>query len=194
MHGWEKHLLGVPVTRVPALVPGVAAAGATVWIAMQIAGLLGAALLRAQGVDPSGRGSPISAISVAVILGIAVSNAFPLPGSLKPGFDFAVKKLLRLGIILVGVKLSLVDVATKGLWGIPVVAIVRRFERPGREPASNWWLDAPPAALHDIDTEDPETVLTGLPGAAGSAHVEVSDIRTSLDAAVPHAFLARTRT
>ena len=54
--------------------------------------------------------------------------------------------------------------------------------------------DAPPAALHDIDTEDPETVLTGLPGAAGSAHVEVSDIRTSLDAAVPHAFLARTRT
>ena len=36
----------------------------------------------------------------------------------------SVKKLLRLGIILVGVKLSLVEVFTKGLLGIPVVAIV----------------------------------------------------------------------
>jgi uncharacterized integral membrane protein (TIGR00698 family) len=124
MRAWEKHLLGIPVTRLPALVPGVVVAAATVWIAMQIAGLLGEALLRAQGVDPTGKGSPVSAISVAVILGIAASNLFPLPAALAPGLEFSVKKLLRLGIILVGVKLSLVDVASRGLWGIPVVAIV----------------------------------------------------------------------
>lgn len=124
MRSWERLLLGVPLARVPALVPGVLAAAATVVVSMRLAAWLGAQLLRAQGIDASGRGSPISAISVAVILGIAVSNLLPLPAILKPGLDFSVKKLLRLGIILVGVKLSLMDVATKGLIGIPVVAVV----------------------------------------------------------------------
>lgn len=124
MRSWEKLLLGVPAARVPGLVPGVLAAAATVLIAMKLAGWLGAQLLQAQGIDPTGRGSPISAISVAVLLGIAASNLLPLPAVLKPGLDFSVKKLLRLGIIFVGVKLSLAEVVTKGLIGIPVVAIV----------------------------------------------------------------------
>lgn len=124
MRSWEKALLGVPIARVHTLVPGVLAAAVTVVIAMRIAAYLGAALLAAQGIDPAGRGSPISAISVAVLLGMAVANLLPLPALLKPGFEFSVKKLLRAGIILVGLKLSLVDVFTKGLLGIPVVAIV----------------------------------------------------------------------
>jgi len=124
MKSWEKALLGVPLAKTPALVPGVLAAAVTVVVAMRVAAWLGASLLRAQGIDPSGRGSPISAISIAVLLGMAVANLLPLPSLLMPGFDFAVKKLLRLGIILVGLKLSLVDVFTKGLLGIPVVAVV----------------------------------------------------------------------
>lgn len=124
MRSWEKALLGVPVKQVPALIPGVLAAAVTVVISMRVAAWLGAWLLRAQGIDPAGRGSPISAISVAVILGMAVANLLPLPALLKPGLEFSVKKLLRAGIILVGLKLSLVDVFTKGLLGIPVVAVV----------------------------------------------------------------------
>ena len=121
---WEKAILGVPVAQAPALLPGLAAATVTVVAAIQLAALAGAWVLDLQGIDPAGRGSPVSAISVAVLLGIAVANLFRLPASLKPGLDFAVKKLLRLGIILVGIKLSLVDVLQRGLWGIPVVAIV----------------------------------------------------------------------
>lgn len=124
MKSWEKALLGVPVAQVPRLVPGVAAAALTVAVALALARVLGAAVLRAQGLDPSGRGSPVSAISVAVILGIAIANVVTLPASLKPGLDFSVKKLLRLGIILVGIKLSLLDVLQRGLWGVPVVALV----------------------------------------------------------------------
>lgn len=121
---WEKAVLGVPIAQVPSLLPGVAAAALTVLVAMQLAGVLGAWVLRMQGVDPVGRGSPVSAISVSVILGIAAANLIRLPAALNPGLDFAVKKLLRAGIILVGIKLSLVDVLERGMWGIPVVAIV----------------------------------------------------------------------
>ena len=123
MRAWERALLGVPVRRLPSLVPGVLAAALTVAASMVAASWLGALVLRLQGAA-AGRGSPVSAISVAVVLGIAVSNTVRLPPALKPGLDFAVKKLLRAGIILVGLKLSLVDVLQRGLWGIPVVALV----------------------------------------------------------------------
>lgn len=124
MREWEKALLGVPLARVPVLLPGVAVAAVTVAVAMRLAAWLGAWVLQLQGIDPRGRGSPVSAISVAVILGIAASNLVRMPAAARPGLDFSVKKLLRAGIILVGVKLSLVDVLQHGLLGIPVVFLV----------------------------------------------------------------------
>lgn len=124
MKSWEKALFGVPLVRLPALLPGVLAAAVTVVLSMRLAAWLGASLLRLQGIDPTGRGSPISAISIAVILGLAMANLLPRPAVLKPGLEFAVKKLLRAGIILVGLKLSMIDVFSKGLLGIPVVAAV----------------------------------------------------------------------
>ena len=43
---------------------------------------------------------------------------------LTPGLDFGIKKGLRLGIILVGIKLSFLDVLTLGALGVPVVLTV----------------------------------------------------------------------
>jgi uncharacterized integral membrane protein (TIGR00698 family) len=59
-------------------------------------------------------------LTAAVILGILAANvpvsSSPVSGILRPGLDFSGKKFMRLGIVLLGLKLSLFDVAALG-WG-----------------------------------------------------------------------------
>ncbi|WP_309233462.1 putative sulfate exporter family transporter [Pseudarthrobacter sp. AB1] len=59
-------------------------------------------------------------LTAAVILGILAANvpvsSSPVAGILRPGLDFSGKKFMRLGIVLLGLKLSLFDVAALG-WG-----------------------------------------------------------------------------
>ena len=83
----------------------------------------GAVILRLMGFDPAGKGSPLAVPSVAVLLGVLLGNTLSLPDWLKPGIQFSVKKLLRLGIILVGIKLSLLELAALGAWGVPIVVV-----------------------------------------------------------------------
>jgi uncharacterized integral membrane protein (TIGR00698 family) len=104
--------------------PGLAAAVAVMLVADEVARWLGAAVLRLEGLDPAGRSSPISGISMAIVLGIALGHAIRLPASLRPGLAFAVRRMLRLGIILAGIRLSFFDVLKLGAWGVPVVAVI----------------------------------------------------------------------
>ena len=54
--------------------------------------------------------SPISSIIIAIIFGMALSNFFKLKEHFTPGFEFSLKRILRLGIILLGIRLSMLDV------------------------------------------------------------------------------------
>jgi len=65
--------------------------------------------------------APVSAVMVAILLGLLVGNVFRLPRWVQPGLTFAVKKVLRLGIVLLGIRLSVFDVLRLGAIGIPVV-------------------------------------------------------------------------
>jgi uncharacterized integral membrane protein (TIGR00698 family) len=65
----------------------------------------------------------ISGIMVAILLGLALGNLFTLPATLKPGIAFAVKRVLRLGIVLLGLKLSIVEVGAIGLRSLPVILV-----------------------------------------------------------------------
>src|SRR4030042_4877209 len=65
----------------------------------------------------------ISFILVVIILGILLRNLILIPTIFIPGINFSVKKLLRLGIILMGIRLSIFDVLKIGAWGIPIVLI-----------------------------------------------------------------------
>ena len=105
-------------------IPGLVLAVVVMLVAGALARVLGGGLLRIEGIDPSGRPSPVSAISVAVLLGLAVANTTRTAAVFRPGLAFAVRRVLRLGIILVGVKLSIFDVVKLGAWGIPVVAAI----------------------------------------------------------------------
>ncbi len=59
-------------------------------------------------------------LTVAVILGILSANipgiSYAVEGVLRPGLEFSGKKFMRLGVVLLGLKLSLIDVAALG-WG-----------------------------------------------------------------------------
>jgi uncharacterized integral membrane protein (TIGR00698 family) len=120
---WEKALLGVRWVQLPLLLPGLLVALGVTLVAQQLSTLLGGWLLGLQGLASSGRASPVSAISLAVVLGLVLSR-FAQGPVLKLGLDFAVKKLLRLGIILLGLKLAIGDVLKVGAVGIPLVAAV----------------------------------------------------------------------
>src|SRR5690606_2160635 len=111
------------VARLIRLLPGVVAAALIMVLALPVAGWIGGWLLRLQGVDPESASSPVSGVPIAILLGILARHLLPLPQSLNPGIQFARKAVLQLGIVLVGIKLSLLEVVRLGLWGIPIVAV-----------------------------------------------------------------------
>ncbi len=58
---------------------------------------------------------------MAILLGILVRNATTLPTLFQPGIDFGLLRVLRLGIVLLGIRLSLGEVGTIGLQSLPVI-------------------------------------------------------------------------
>ena len=65
--------------------------------------------------------SPISAIMMAIILGIIIRNTISLPAALQPGIRFGLVRVLRLGIVLLGIRLSLSEAGAIGLQALPVI-------------------------------------------------------------------------
>ena len=116
MSTWEKNLLGVTINDLPKLVPGLLAVAALTWLSFWLSNLIG---VRLMGFEKS----PISPVLIAIILGLAIGTAIPLPETLSPGLRFSIKKILRLGIILLGIRLTIFDVFKLGAFGIPIVAL-----------------------------------------------------------------------
>ncbi len=112
----EKNLFGVPLGQSYTLLPGLVTAGLLAWLSIWLSGFIGTSVMGFQK-------SPISSVMMALLLGIIISNIVPLPAFLKPGLTFAVKKVLRLGIILLGIRLSIMEVFRLGVIGIPIVLL-----------------------------------------------------------------------
>lgn len=114
------HSLGSSLARhgdgLARYLPGLALAALVAWASDWLSGFLGHTVLGFAR-------SPISAVTVAILLGLLVSNVVALPRWLAPGLTFSVKKVLRLGIILLGLRLSLFDVFRLGMTGVPIVLI-----------------------------------------------------------------------
>ena len=79
-------------------VPGLLLCAAAVALAMAVNTVLPAA----------------SPLIIAIVLGIALTNMVRLPQSTAPGITLASKKLLRLGIVFLGLQLVLSDIASLG--------------------------------------------------------------------------------
>ncbi|MFD1413249.1 YeiH family protein [Oceanobacillus jeddahense] len=65
--------------------------------------------------------TPISGIFVAIILGLIIRNTVGLSDVFLKGISFSVKYVLRTGIILLGLKLSLMEALKLGAFGIPLI-------------------------------------------------------------------------
>jgi uncharacterized integral membrane protein (TIGR00698 family) len=65
--------------------------------------------------------SPVSAIMMAIVLGIIVKNTIGVSRRFQPGVGFGLKKLLRLGIIFMGIRLSIFSVLKIGALSVGIV-------------------------------------------------------------------------
>jgi len=65
--------------------------------------------------------SPVSAIMMAILLGILIRNTIGLPEVFRAGVNFGLVRVLRIGIVLLGIRLSLGQVGAIGLQSLPVI-------------------------------------------------------------------------
>lgn len=98
------------MSRSSTLVPGLVACLVAGLVSMGVARLVGAAV------------PAVSPLLVAILLGILVGNLASLPASWGPGLGAGSKTLLRTGIVLLGLQVSLATIAYLG-WKV-VLAVV----------------------------------------------------------------------
>jgi len=65
--------------------------------------------------------TPLSPILLAIALGLVIRNTIGLPSVYEAGLQLTLKRLLRLGVALLGIRLSLAAVGGIGLVAVPVV-------------------------------------------------------------------------
>lgn len=68
--------------------------------------------------------APLSPLLLAIIVGVVLANVVTLPAVLAPGIAVAGRRLLRIGIVLLGLQLSLRDVAALGPGVVGIVVAV----------------------------------------------------------------------
>lgn len=65
--------------------------------------------------------SPISAIMMAIVIGMVVANTIQLPEVIRPGLLFCTSVVLKVGIMLLGIRLSLLGAGQFTLVALPFV-------------------------------------------------------------------------
>lgn len=97
-----------------ALLPGAALAGSVAALGAVLAAWIGVSLL--------GFGkTPLSPILLAILIGLLLRNTIGLPSVYEAGLQLCLKRLLRVGVGLLGIRLSLVAVGSIGLAALPIV-------------------------------------------------------------------------
>ena len=86
----------------------------TALLSIQLSNYIGIELLNLEK-------SPISPIIIAIILGLLISNSVKNIHNYSEGFAFSIKYLLKLGIIFLGIRLSISDILLYGSQGLIVI-------------------------------------------------------------------------
>ena len=98
------------------LVPGLALAMLLALLGRASADWLGTTLLGFAS-------SPVSPILVAILIGLLIRNTIGLPSVYELGLQLCLKRILRIGVALLGIRLSLAAVGTIGLTAVPVIVL-----------------------------------------------------------------------
>ncbi len=119
---WQRQLHRL-FDWVGSMAPGVVLAVLLAYVGSEAASYIGINLLGFQK-------SPLSPILITVMLGLLVRNVIGLPRSYEQGLRLCVKRILRVGVALLGLRLSITAVGTIGLTALPIVDGRRR---PGNQ-------------------------------------------------------------
>lgn len=104
------------LNKLRSLLPGVALASLLALLSFLLAEQIGALSLNATPL-------PVSPVVIAIALGIAIRNITGLDAVFQPGLVFSQCRILQLGIILLGIRLSLSQFAVIGLSSIPLIVV-----------------------------------------------------------------------
>ncbi|WP_238458053.1 YeiH family protein [Alkalihalobacterium alkalinitrilicum] len=102
--------------------PGIGLCLSVMVIGLYLAEVLGIAFNYLNGISTEAS-SPISGVFISIILGLLIRNMIGLHPIFKNGVNFSIKFILKLGIILLGIRLSFMDVVKLGSWGIPIIIL-----------------------------------------------------------------------
>jgi uncharacterized integral membrane protein (TIGR00698 family) len=94
--------------------PGVALALLLAFVGGALADWIGVGLL---GFEKT----PLSPILLAILLGLIIRNGIGLPAVYEAGLQLCLKRILRIGVALLGIRLSLEAAGTIGLFAVPIV-------------------------------------------------------------------------
>ena len=102
------------------LIPGLLICIFVMFLGIYGAELIGYLMIKA-GFLSEGSGTPVSGIFVAIIIGVLIRNTIPLSPVFQKGIGFSLKYALRAGIVLLGLRLSLMEALKLGAMGIPLI-------------------------------------------------------------------------
>ncbi|MEA2710699.1 MAG: hypothetical protein QOF78_3300 [Phycisphaerales bacterium] len=98
------------------VLPGVTLAAFLAFLGQLLSEWIGVKLLHFEG-------SPISPIMLAILLGLLIRNTVGVPVAYEQGLRFCLKAVLRIGIVLLGLKLSLGGLGKIALAGVPIIIV-----------------------------------------------------------------------
>lgn len=108
--------------KIKEITPGLLLCLIVTLLGIYLADLIGLFLV-SLNILPTDSASPVSGIFVAILLGIFIRNTAGLSSIFTKGVAFSLKFILRAGIILLGLRLSLIEALKLGGWGLPLIVI-----------------------------------------------------------------------
>jgi uncharacterized integral membrane protein (TIGR00698 family) len=65
----------------------------------------------------------LSPLILSIVIGMVIRNAMPLPAAIEPGVGFSLKRILRFGIVLLGLQVTAMQILSLGSAGLMMVVL-----------------------------------------------------------------------
>jgi uncharacterized integral membrane protein (TIGR00698 family) len=92
----------------------------TIWVGLALTAAIAALAFALRQIPGVGVLSPLI---LAILIGMGFHNLIGTPAAAKPGVSFSLKKILRAGIVLLGLRLTFAQVAAVGWIGVGVIVV-----------------------------------------------------------------------
>ncbi len=113
---WQRKSYDI-LTWLGEVLPGIGLAALLAYLGKLLSDWIGISVMHFD----ARRGSPISPIMLAIVLGLLIRNSVGVPKAYEHGLRLSIKTILRIGIVLLGLKLTLFAIVEIGKLGVPII-------------------------------------------------------------------------